>query len=248
MGIGRIRNIDLIDKPEKEVKLIPETENEYVTADGELYKYLPHKNKFFKRKTGINHTQYVYCNVQFKKDSKIRTACVHRLVALAWIVNEHPDKYDVVGHKNNIKHDNRVENLYWTDTSENTKKCYDDGFKQSSGLDSCFTKPYYVIYNEKLYVITGSRKLKKFITDIKNKLKANGIKRQFRTNKYLFNIIPISSLSTIETHINVNGVEYNVIKALETQGLSYEKLKLKHKQLLTTYTHDKVCIPKHKRV
>ena len=66
---------------------------------------------------------YKYCGIKYK-NGKVITKRVHRLVAEAFIPN--PNGYRIVGHKNNIKSDNRVENLYWTTTKENTQKAFDD--------------------------------------------------------------------------------------------------------------------------
>ena len=56
-----------------------------------------------------------------------RTQLVHRLVAEAFYVK----KGDIVHHINNIKSDNRVENLEWTTQSYNVKKAYLDGLCSS---------------------------------------------------------------------------------------------------------------------
>ena len=82
---------------------------------------------------------YKYCGIKYK-NGKVITKRVHRLVAEAFIPN--PNGYRIVGHKNNIKSDNRVENLYWTTTKENTQKAFDDGLvKNDKGKDDNQSKP-----------------------------------------------------------------------------------------------------------
>lgn len=68
---------------------------------------------------------YCYCGIYHNSLQRCISTRVHRLVAEAFIPN--PNNYTIVGHKNNIKSDNRVENLYWTTNSENTQKAVDDG-------------------------------------------------------------------------------------------------------------------------
>ena len=60
-----------------------------------------------------------YLTVDLCKANKIRTITVHRIVALAFI--EKPDGKNVVNHKNLIKTDNRVENLEWVTSKENSQ-------------------------------------------------------------------------------------------------------------------------------
>lgn len=66
-------------------------------------------------KASINPDGYnmiVLCN-----KTKRTTKTIHRLVALTFL--ENPNQYPEVDHKNNIKTDNRVENLQWVSRSQN---------------------------------------------------------------------------------------------------------------------------------
>lgn len=58
-----------------------------------------------------------YFRVNLHKYGKCTAHLVSRLVAAAFISN--PKALPYVGHDNDLKTDNRAENLYWTDASEN---------------------------------------------------------------------------------------------------------------------------------
>ena len=58
-----------------------------------------------------------YKTVMLYKGDMKKLVKVHRLVANAFIDN--PDNFPQVNHKNEIKSDNRVENLRWATRSEN---------------------------------------------------------------------------------------------------------------------------------
>ena len=64
----------------------------------------------------LNDKGYYRCNL--KKDGKRYDFTVHRLVAIAFL--EKPFDKDIINHINGIKTDNRVENLEWCNSSENT--------------------------------------------------------------------------------------------------------------------------------
>lgn len=63
-------------------------------------------------------TKRGYESIGFTKNSKTKTHRLHRVVANAFIPNL--ENKPVINHKNGIKDDNRVENLEWCTSSENT--------------------------------------------------------------------------------------------------------------------------------
>lgn len=94
---------------------------------------IKHKNygKYFKYNMFTNnHNGYVYCTFKYIKNKEKeeyynKQRRVHIIVAETFL--ENPNNFPIVGHKNNIKSDNRVENLYWTTCQENTQKAVNDG-------------------------------------------------------------------------------------------------------------------------
>lgn len=115
----------------KTAKPIRNAKATWIDIDGSVYTHVtngltPEKKKYrlIKKTPYVNKTNgYVYIGIKF--DSGYKTVRLHRLVASHFIDN--PNNYNVVGHRNNIKTDCRAENLYWTTTSENTKKTFEDG-------------------------------------------------------------------------------------------------------------------------
>lgn len=69
---------------------------------------------------------YDYVYICLNKKSKSRNFRVHKLV-LRHFVSESPKHNSVVGHNDNNKSNNFVENLYWTTSRDNTLKAIDDG-------------------------------------------------------------------------------------------------------------------------
>lgn len=62
------------------------------------------------------------------KNHKIRNIYVHRLVLFAF--DRLPEKDEHAHHINEIRDDNRLENLEWLSRSENIKRGYDSKFKR----------------------------------------------------------------------------------------------------------------------
>lgn len=77
-----------------------------ITDDGQVYSYL--SNKILK--TRFDKDGYERISL-YSADKKLKTHFIHQLVANAFIPN--PDNLPTVNHKNEIKTDNRKENLEW---------------------------------------------------------------------------------------------------------------------------------------
>lgn len=132
----------------KNARPIPNTLN-WVDTNGNVYgkDTRSHKGcRYFKYSTVTNNKNgYVYSAIKYVLDPKNqkyekRTKRVHILVAQAFI--ENPNNYPIVGHRNNNKHDNRADNLYWTTYKENTQKAVDDGLMvNDKGYDDSQSKP-----------------------------------------------------------------------------------------------------------
>lgn len=95
------------------MKDIPGYENKYaVTEEGQIWSYRSKKFlKQRKRKDG-------YCDVCLSKDNKKTTLSVHRITAMTYIPN--PNNLPQVGHRDETRDNNCVDNLYWTDAKENS--------------------------------------------------------------------------------------------------------------------------------
>lgn len=108
----------------EEMVLIEGSNTDYITPLGNVYKLT--YNGLFLKKEGKPNIQngYIYIGITMN-NGKNKSTRVHRLVAKAFIDN--PNQYDIVGHKDNNKANNCVDNLYWTTIQENTQKAFDDG-------------------------------------------------------------------------------------------------------------------------
>lgn len=95
-NIGRVRSLD----------------REVIKSDGQISLY---RGKILKQsKTTAGYYMVVLCNVGKQKPARI-----HRLVAEAFLPN--PNNLPSINHKNEIKTDNRVDNLEWCDQKYNSR-------------------------------------------------------------------------------------------------------------------------------
>lgn len=129
---------------------------DYCDIDGTIYTYRSNykgikTNKLVKKAAHLNKKHgYLYVSIYYYDIKHVKTRRLNRVVAETFIPN--PDNLPVVGHKNNIKTDNRVENLYWTTYSENPQKAVNDGLLvNDKGFDDSQSNPvnmYNTLTNE----------------------------------------------------------------------------------------------------
>ena len=123
-----LRREELIHKDDIDEVLYPlkESDTDYITISGNVYKYY-YDDLYYKKKPQVNnHNGYIYVSITCK-DGKNRNRRLHVLMAKTFLFNPNPKKYKIVGHKDNDKSHYELSNLYWTDNQENTQKAVDDG-------------------------------------------------------------------------------------------------------------------------
>lgn len=78
------------------------------------------------KKIGINNQGYKRVGLR-TKDGKVRTCKIHVIKAKAFIFGPNPLGYNVVRHLNDIRTDNRLENLAFGTQSDNNLDCIRNG-------------------------------------------------------------------------------------------------------------------------
>lgn len=120
---------------------IPGYEGLYaITRDGRVWSY-PKKCSVSRSHNGIWLSSYAtdrgYRCIDLHKNKKKKKYFIHRLVAITCIPNFNINDKQYINHINEIKDDNRVENLEWCNCSENTQhSIYNIGCKRSSTKQS----------------------------------------------------------------------------------------------------------------
>ena len=139
---SRMNKNEISEMPKSARKI--KNSKDYADVDGQIYTYVSNyrgkKTNKVVRKTQREIQGYMYCGIYDNVAKAVKTKRVHKIIAETFLPN--PNNYEVVGHKNNIKTDNRIENLYWTTYSENTQKAVDDGLLvNKKGYDDSQSKP-----------------------------------------------------------------------------------------------------------
>lgn len=103
---------------------IPELPGYHITRNGKLYSRYHKAGHYMINTYHILHPNLSNSGYQVVR-KKGKYFSIHRLVATVYIPN--PDNKPFVCHKNNIRTDNRVENLYWGTHKENMNQMVRDG-------------------------------------------------------------------------------------------------------------------------
>lgn len=184
------RKEDILD----ELFLLEGSDIDYITRCGDIYKYSSNTNLYYKRNKNINKDNgYVYVSIRCKKENKTKNKRLHILLAKTFLDN--PNGYKIVGHKNNIKNDNRLENLYWTTNQENTQKAFDDKLNiQMKGVSNNFSSPVAVLENDNVVAVYGSmRECSRYIKNLTVGYLAKIIKKngnyKARSKRYTYKAI-----------------------------------------------------------
>lgn len=117
---------------------IPNYPGYHITRDGKVFcRKVKGSTKgamgsWYEMKYRINQG---YKHVNLWKNSNRKVFKVHRLVAIVYLSN--PDNKPLVCHKNNIKTDNRVENLYWGTYYDNNRQAIQDGIANRASGKRC---------------------------------------------------------------------------------------------------------------
>lgn len=103
-------------------KYVPGTDNMYQISNKSRARSLFYgKVRILKKcNNGMGYPYWGFCRFSIK--TKYLT---HLWIAKLFIPN--PDNLPIVEHKNNIKHDDRIDNLIWSTQSKNTKNAFNDG-------------------------------------------------------------------------------------------------------------------------
>jgi hypothetical protein len=102
----------------------------YISNEGNIKRLMcDGKYKNLKKSVLNKGKSHPYYYIQVQKGGKRKNCLIHRLVGLAFIKNDYPDKYKMIDHIDRDTFNNEVKNLRWCDQNinmKNTSKYRDD--------------------------------------------------------------------------------------------------------------------------
>lgn len=179
----RIKKIEVI---ESKTNYFVDTEGNVFSSfgckSGELKKLKPKLDKYGYYTIGLRDT-----------NGKKKFFTIHRLVALHFIDNDNPQEKTTVNHINNIKTDNRVENLEWMSQADNNRYRFKMGYRVDKSNSTIISKDeakdiLTLFYKENLSRLEIKNKYNKYRRQIIEELLNNKIK----CFNYLFEELNIS--------------------------------------------------------
>ena len=78
-------------------------------------------NKQIKLKSSIQKTTGYYRVAMRNEEGTQKQLSIHRLIALHFIPNAEPDKYNLVDHKDGNRINNKIENLRWCNEEQSMR-------------------------------------------------------------------------------------------------------------------------------
>ena len=150
----RLKHLVTKEQINEEMRPVAEKPDYFVTPSGNYYHQYG-DNAFHPIKTHIN-AKNGYRYVHMQSDGELITRRAHIPVAKAFLPN--PDNLPIVGHKDNNKANNSIDNLYWTTYSENSQKAVDDGLLvNDKGFDDSQSHPVVCLdLNKNVFDFVGS--------------------------------------------------------------------------------------------
>lgn len=178
----RGKNLIPKSKIKENMILVEGSKRDYIVPSGMVYADYGNKLYFPKFPYENKNNHYMYVNILFD-DGKIRSRRLHVLLAKAFIYNPNPKIYNIVGHKNNIKSDNRLENLYWTTNQENLQKAVDDGLNKNKIAEENNLSEYIKVLDKDTLDIVGVYgSLHECVRKIEN-LNMSSLSKMYKKNK-----------------------------------------------------------------
>ena len=244
-----LRRDKLIHKDDIEEKLYPlkESDTDYITMSGEIYKYY-YDDLYYKKSSYVNkHNGYIYVSITCK-DGVNRNRRLHVLMAKTFLFNPNPKKYKIVGHKDNNKSHCELSNLYWTDNQENTQKAVDDGLNVSKKAEENDASTYIMVTDKltnKVVGVYGSlRECARCIDNITLSTISKVYKKKNyvpRTRKYIYHEC---SKQEFDDHIDVQNIHLveNASNNKSPKVFRMSNEKLKYSTILDNQvTASKIC-------